>query len=255
MEAGAFSLDASRPRLEAGIAAHPRSRIRLQWQVSQLLSRLLPFASRTRPGNAFVEQFQKIVAHAISATEQLMAALQWSPAEALARMVQIEHSADEAVHEVHRLVDRTFIAPYDKRDIVNLAHRLDKIVDAMRTVVRLLVSYRAMEAKDSARLTGTARAMCDLILRSVHKLKQVVDQMPAFDHDGLREAASAVDAIEDEGDELFAQAIRVILPDPDQPLTAATLAWRDIFLLLERTTDYCGHAMGVVVSIARQEGR
>ena len=221
--------------------------------MSNTLLRFLPFASRTRPTNPFVEQFQRIAGHAISATEQLMAALRGEP-EALQRIVAIEHSADDCVRDIHRLVDRTFITPYDKRDIVKLAGRLDDIVDAMRTAARLLVSYRALEATGSSALVSRATTMCGLIVGSVSRLKQVVDSMPAFDHDGLRETVRAIDAIEDEGDEQFAQAIREVFVDPNAPMTAAMLAWRDIFRLLESTTDYCGHAISVILSIARQEG-
>jgi uncharacterized protein len=222
--------------------------------VANSLSRLLPFASRTGPANPFIEQFQKIATASVAASRELQSALDGPPEQALTRIIEIEHQADEAVREIHRLVDHTFITPYDKRDIVLLTHRLDDIPDSMRTVVRLLVSYRALEAKNGATLAKLAAAMCDLILQSATRLKQVVDQMPTFDHDGLRKAVTDVDNLEDQSDELFAQAIRTVMPEPDQPLTAAMLAWRDIFQLLERTTDYCGHAMGVIMSIARQEG-
>ena len=216
--------------------------------------RLLPFASRTRAGDAFVQRFQRITALALGAHEQLTVAFQGATEQALARIVEIEHSADDTVREVHRLVDQTFIAPYDKRDIIKLTHQLDRVVDGMRTVVRSLVSYRALEAKDSPGMTAIAREMSGLVLRCVTELKHVVDEMPSFDHDGLREAARLIDAVEQECDDRFAHAVRTIFPKPDQPLTAATLAWRDIFHLLERITDDCSHAMGVILSIARQEG-
>ena len=117
-----------------------------------------------------------------------------------------------------------------------------------------MVNYRVMEGRDAPGLAARAADMGDLIVSSVTALKQVVDHMPAFNHDGIREAARAIDTIEHECDDLFAQSIRTIFPDPNQPLTAAMLAWRDIFRLLEQTTDHCGHAMSIIVSIARQEG-
>lgn len=218
------------------------------------LSRLVPFVNHSGSKDAFVEQFQKIASLALAGVGQLAAALKGQPGEALARIVEIEHSADDAVREIHRLVDKTFIAPYDKGDIVLLARRLDRIVDAMRTAARFLVSFRALEAHNGPALASTATAMCEIILRSITRLKEVVDEMPAFHHDRLREAVRAIDVLEDECDELLAQAIGTIFPDPNQPLTAAMLAWRDIFRLLESTTDYCGHAMVVILSIARQEG-
>ena len=127
-------------------------------------------------------------------------------------------------------------------------------MDGLRTAVRQIVSYRALNVHDGQSLTATALAFNDLIRRSASELKRMVDGMPAFDHDGVREAAGTITGIEDDGDELFARAIQDLFPDPNQPLTAAMLAWRDIFRQLERITDGCEHAMNVIVSIARQEG-
>ena len=218
------------------------------------LSRLLPLASRTRPTDAFVEQFQKTIALAVSATGQVALALQGKTEQALAGITEIEHQADDAVRQVNRLVDQTFIPPYDKRDIVLLSHRLDDIVDGMRTVVRQIVGYRAMEATDSQSLAATALSFTELIRRAASEIKRIVDAMPAFDHDEVRAAVRTITGIEDEGDELFAQALHALFPDPNQPLTAAMLAWRDIFRQMERITDHCEHAIKVIVSIARQEG-
>jgi uncharacterized protein len=218
------------------------------------LTSLLPFAARTRPRDAFVEQFQALAELAVSATGQLAIALDGRPDQALERIIQIEHTADEVVGQVNRLVDQTFIPPYDKRDIVHLIHELDDVVDGLRTAVRQIVSYRALNVHDGHSLTATAKAFNDLIRRSAIELKGVVDSMPALDHDRVREAARTITGIEAEGDELFARAIHDLFPDPNQPLTAAMLAWRDIFRQLERITDGCEHAMNVIVSIARQEG-
>lgn len=222
--------------------------------VTKLLSRLLPFGGQSHPPDIFVEQYQRIVRLAVAATAQLTVALRGNPVEALAAITDIEHRADDAVHELLRLVDRTFIPPYDKRDIVLLSHCLDDIVDGMRTVVRQFVSYRALEARDGAALAATGQSFQVLILRAVTELQRVVDNMPAFDHDGVRAAARAITAVEDEGDELLAQAVQYLFRDPNQPITGAMLAWRDIYGQLETVTDDCEHAIKVIVSIARQDG-
>jgi uncharacterized protein Yka (UPF0111/DUF47 family) len=119
---------------------------------------------------------------------------------------------------------------------------LDDIIDGLRTAVRQIVSYRAFDVHDES-LTPTALSFNDLIRRSAGELKRIVHAMPAFDHDGLRTGARTITKIEDEGDELFARAIQTLFPDRNRPLTAAMLAWRDIFRQLERITDGCEHAI------------
>jgi uncharacterized protein Yka (UPF0111/DUF47 family) len=219
------------------------------------LSRLLPFASRTHPADAFVEQFRAIVSLAITATDQLALSLHGKPEQALEGINDIEHRADDVVRQVHRLVDRTFIPPYDKRDIVHLIQGLDNIVDGMRTAVRQVVGYRVHESPQCRPLCSLALEFRGVILRALNELKQVVEAMPAFEHDRVRASARAISLLEDEGDELLARAIQILFPDPNQPLTVAMLAWRAIFLQLEHVTDTCDHAMSIIVSVARQEGQ
>ena len=219
-----------------------------------LISRFLPFGGRTRSPNPFVVEFQKIAAHGVSAHEQLVPALRGAPDEAIARIVHFEHSADESVRELHRLVDKTFITPYDKRDIVKLAHQLDRVVDTAQGVARILVSYRALQADGVEVLAATAINMCNVTMTSVVCLNKVVHELPTFDHDGLREAARTINAIEKECDLLFSRALTNLFPDPNQPLTAAKLAWREIYQMIEKSSDYCTHAIGDILSIARQEG-
>lgn len=218
------------------------------------LTSLLPFAGSKRPRDAFVEQFQTLAGLAVVATDQLALALEGKPEQALERIIELEHTADEVVGQVNRLVDQTFIPPYDKRDIVHLLQELDDVVDGLRTAIRQIVSYRALNVHDGKALTVLAKGFNDLIRRAAGELKRVVDGMPTLDHDQVREAARTITGIEAEGDELFARAIQTLFPDPNQPLTAAMLAWRDIFRQLERITDTCEHAVKVILSIARQEG-
>jgi uncharacterized protein Yka (UPF0111/DUF47 family) len=218
------------------------------------LTSLLPFAGGTRPRDAFVEQFQTLAGIALAATDQLALALEGKPEQALERIIELEHTADEVVGQVNRLVDQTFIPPYDKRDIVHLLQELDDVVDGLRTAVRQIVSYRALNVHHGQSLTVLAQGFNELIRRAAGELKRVVDAMPVLNHDQVRAAARTIAGIETEGDELFARAIQTLFPDPNQPLTAAMLAWRDIFRQLERITDTCEHAANVIVSIARQEG-
>jgi predicted phosphate transport protein (TIGR00153 family) len=57
------------------------------------------------------------------------------------RMRDAEHDADETTHEVVRRVNTTFVTPFDREDIYNLAARLDDIMDFMEEAVDLALLY------------------------------------------------------------------------------------------------------------------
>ena len=58
------------------------------------------------------------------------------------QMMEIEHAADEATHEIIRKVNSSFITPFDREDIHGLASTLDDCMDPMDAAVDLIVLYR-----------------------------------------------------------------------------------------------------------------
>src|SRR5688500_11780864 len=53
-----------------------------------------------------------------------------------------EHAADEIVQQIIGAVDRTFITPFDREDIHNLATLLDDVLDNMEETAHRLESFR-----------------------------------------------------------------------------------------------------------------
>src|SRR5688572_32300050 len=60
-------------------------------------------------------------------------------------MREAEHAADETTHSIIRRVNSTFVTPFDREDIYNLASGLDDVMDMMDEVVDLVLLY---EVKD-----------------------------------------------------------------------------------------------------------
>ena len=48
------------------------------------------------------------------------------------RLKELEHAADEATHELINKVNSSFITPFDREDIHNLAASLDDCMDSSR---------------------------------------------------------------------------------------------------------------------------
>ena len=57
------------------------------------------------------------------------------------RMREAEHAADETTHGIVRRVNSTFVTPFDREDIYNLASGLDDVMDMMDEVVDLILLY------------------------------------------------------------------------------------------------------------------
>lgn len=61
--------------------------------------------------------------------------------ELVKQMHDAEHAADDTTHSIIKLVNSTFITPFDREDIYDLASGLDDIMDYMDEVVDCAVLY------------------------------------------------------------------------------------------------------------------
>lgn len=89
---------------------------------------------RVRPvESGFYDLFNKSAQHLVVGADLLAQALEDDAnAEELARqMHDAEHRADETTHEIIKLVNKTFVTPFDREDIYALAGGLDDVMDYM----------------------------------------------------------------------------------------------------------------------------
>src|SRR5947199_9179183 len=80
------------------------------------------------PGRRFYELFRtqgKLVSETL--TELSKSLLEGKSRHA--RLRDLEHQCDEATHQIHNLVNSTFVTPIDQEDILLLASSLDDVID------------------------------------------------------------------------------------------------------------------------------
>src|SRR5205823_3004171 len=61
------------------------------------------------------------------------------------RMREAEHAADDDTHAILSTVNQTFVTPFEREDIYDLAARLDDVMDSMEEAVDLVVLYGVEE--------------------------------------------------------------------------------------------------------------
>ncbi len=80
----------------------------------------------------------------VEATRELTRFLEVDPSMrhgVAARLKDLEHAADEATHELINKVNSSFITPFDREDIHNLAASLDDCMDLIEETGDLIVLY------------------------------------------------------------------------------------------------------------------
>ena len=87
-------------------------------------------------------------------------------------MHEAENAADDTTHEIIKLVNSTFITPFDREDIYALASSLDDVMDFMEEAVDSTVLYGVTEFPEvfAAQVDVLQRA-CKLTAEAMPRLR------------------------------------------------------------------------------------
>ena len=158
----------------------------------------------------------------------------------------IEHTGDEITHEVFGALNRTFVTPIDRDDISNLASSLDDVIDWIEEVGRRIYLYHVDEPTQIARqFSRVILEQSEQIARAVPLLENRRDANP------LQRAIDEIHRLENEADDLLAQAIAPLYDGVTEvPQLIKAMRWNDLYQLLEDTTDKCENVAVVLSNIA-----
>ncbi len=99
----------------------------------------------TPQDTSFFSLFATSAGLLVEATRELTRLLELAPSEwgkVAERLRALEHEADEATHAVLKKVNSSFITPFDREDIHDLAANLDDCMDHIEETADLIVLYR-----------------------------------------------------------------------------------------------------------------
>jgi predicted phosphate transport protein (TIGR00153 family) len=158
----------------------------------------------------------------------------------------IEHTGDEITHEVFGALHRTFVTPIDRDDISNLASSLDDVIDWIEEVGRRIHLYHVDEP------TPIARQFSRVILEQAEQIARAVPLLESRrETDALQRATQEIHRLENEADDLLAQAIAHLYDGVTEvPELIKAMRWNDLYQLLEDTTDNCENVATVLSNIA-----
>jgi uncharacterized protein Yka (UPF0111/DUF47 family) len=206
------------------------------------------FFAKKLSGNEFVAFFQEHVSLCVVAIDELGRIFGCPPDARSSQIEDLEHRGDEIVKKTIRLLDKTYIPPYDKSDILNLISHVDDILDSMKSIERNVRIYQ---------LSGTnrlAQSACDVARNAVEQLNFAIRLLPNFDAQAIRAAAAKINELEDQADDVRDSALSELFQDPGAPVTGRQIGWQKTYQLLEELTDHCQHAVDALLSISRKEG-
>ncbi len=182
----------------------------------------------------FFDMFDQVAAILTRASEKFLLMLTEFNrlAERSYELRQDEHACDDVVQQIIQSLDLSFITPFDREDIHNLATMLDEVLDNMEETAHRFEVFRmdkpTSEAVVMARIikdccTNLAEAI--RLLRSMSNVEQIQSH--------LRE----ISRLENEADRIYRDTDGDLFANPPEILLLIKL--RELYGWLEETVDAC----------------
>jgi predicted phosphate transport protein (TIGR00153 family) len=150
----------------------------------------------------------------VEATRELTRFLEGEPSQRQAvadRLKDLEHAADDATHELINKVNSSFITPFDREDIHNLAASLDDCMDYIEETADLIVLYRMGEVPDGlAEQFEILARMAEVTAEAMPRLQSMKD---------LKSYWIEINRLENQADSLHRKMVASLFNNAVDPIT------------------------------------
>ena len=159
------------------------------------------------------------------------------------RLTHVEHLADESTHAIMHRLAKTFVSPFDRDDIYNLAAALDDCMDLMEEAGDLIVLYKLDElpSRVSEQVQVLQRA-AELTADAMPRLRAMGDLAPYW---------VEVNRLENQADKAHRKLLVQMFADITDPIELMKL--KEVVEKLEDAVDAFEHVANNVETIALKE--
>jgi len=155
----------------------------------------------------------------------------------------LEHEGDTITHEIMAQLHRTFVTPFDREDIVMLAHTLDDVTDFIHAAADAMLLYKI------DRPTQRAKELADIIVQAAVEVEKVMPQLRhRAELKNILVRCVEINRLENVADDVFHSAQAELFDDTTD--MAQVIKWREIYEYMESATDRCEDVSNVLEGVA-----
>ncbi|MFF2480114.1 DUF47 domain-containing protein [Paenibacillus sp. NPDC058071] len=156
-------------------------------------------------------------------------------------MKEYESKCDVYVHTILKELNKTFITPIEREDIMALTTSLDDVLDGIEACASRFEMYYVHEKDEYITLFG------DILLRSANQIKKAIYLLTEKKLLAIREPNIAINELENQADDLLRVAVKSLFANVKDPIEL--IKRKEIYEMLELTTDYCEDVANTLESI------
>jgi predicted phosphate transport protein (TIGR00153 family) len=165
----------------------------------------------------------------------------------MAEITELEHQGDSITHQIISLLHRTFVTPFDREDIAELAHTLDDIMDFIHASADAMFIYKIDKP------TERAKELVDVIVQGAVEVEKAVAGLRhknEFKH--MLERCVEINRLENMADRIYRAAIGELFENTTD--MAQIIKWREIYEHMESATDRAEDVADVLEGVALKNG-
>lgn len=192
----------------------------------------------------FFELFEKQVGYAVeaSATFKTIAETGILNENLYNKIQSLEHQGDEITHTIINELNKTFITPFDREDIYNLAKELDDVIDMFNTITNRIRVYKIsgvnpLLVEFAAVIQDSVKAVQSAIV-CLRNVKQ---------HDSITSCCVEINRLENVGDTMRDKALGSLFDNEKDPITI--IKWKEIYTDAETILDICEDVAHIIETI------
>ncbi|PLR97853.1 DUF47 domain-containing protein [Bacillus sp. T33-2] len=157
------------------------------------------------------------------------------------KMKDYETKGDSLIHEVIVELNKAFITPIEREDILSLAMTMDDVLDGMEQCANLFEVYNVTSADDYM------VQFVDALKKSVDEIEQSVQLLTTKKLPQIRNHAINIKDYESRCDGILRQSIKYLFSTEKDPIRI--IKYKEIYESLEEIADSCQAVANTLESI------
>ncbi|MEE1130056.1 MAG: DUF47 family protein [Caryophanon sp.] len=157
------------------------------------------------------------------------------------KMKSYETAGDKLIHELIVELNKAFLTPIEREDILALAIRLDDILDGIENTIAHFEMYSFTEVNEQM------RQFLKYITLSADEAVKAMESLNRKDLVGMRQHAILIKDYERECDEIFRSSIKQLFLTEKDPIRL--IIFKDIYEQFEEIADFCQNVANTIESI------
>jgi predicted phosphate transport protein (TIGR00153 family) len=152
---------------------------------------------------------------------------------------QIEREGDELTHKVLTKLNQTFITPFDREDIHQLASKLDDVLDFINAACSRIAMYRITTPPVAAGV------LARIILMQSEEMQKAVSLM--HKNGNILVHCVEINRLENEADQVAEHGIAKLFDEEKDPINV--IKHKELLEFLERATDKAEDVANVLETV------